>query len=447
MILRFKEYINRNRLFSIESKILAAVSGGLDSVCLCMLLKESGYDFAIAHCNFQLRGRESDEDEKFVRELGRKLNVEVYSTSFDTLNYAARAGISTQMAARELRYEWFSAIRKKGNYDVIATAHHRSDIAETVLLNLTKGTGIAGLHGIKEKTGTLVRPLLFAGREEIYQFAIEKKFQWREDVSNESTKYQRNLIRIKVIPELKKINPSFEETLQVSIEKLRAVEGIFRKEVENFKKAVVDKKDENTCYLNIGKIKEAPDFLIKLYEVLREYEFGYDQTKDIVQALDAQSGKIFESKNFTVVKDRICLILTRKSFSDERDYEISDLNGQLSLPEFELEYCIKKAESYTVSPDKNMAALDLSKLKFPVKVRLWQPGDKMKPLGMSQYKKVSDILIDNKVPLTEKKRVYVLESGGDIIWVPGHRIDDRYKLTKESGEVWEARYKRRNKLV
>ncbi len=436
MLDQFLSFINKHNLIQPTQKVLLAVSGGMDSVVMCDLFSKAKINFVIAHCNFGLRGEESNEDEMFVKKLSIKYKVPFMVTTFQTEDFAETEKISTQMAARILRYEWFEKIRREQNCDYIATAHHQNDVLETVLLNLTKGTGIAGLHGIRIKNGHIIRPLLFAEKETIFDYVVENQVIWREDSSNESNKYQRNLIRNEIVPLLKQINPNLENTMQHTVERIAAVEDIFEQEIEMLRKQIMW-SDTQAVFVNYKAIQTLSQPLIKLSELLKPYHFTYQQSQDIFEAFDKESGKTFLSPTHTLVKDRTELVITQKSLQSfvsqvieagSRQSEVG--NQQLFIGEY-----FERTEDFVVPTLRKIACLDADKIRFPLQLRKWKEGDWFCPLGMNKKKLISDFLIDQKVPLNLKKDVYLLTSNGSIVWVMGMRIDDRFKVTDKTEKV------------
>ena len=436
MLDQFLSFINKHNLVQPSQKVLLAVSGGMDSVVMCDLFSKAKINFVIAHCNFGLRGEESNEDEMFVKKLSIKYKVPFMVTTFQTEDFAETEKISTQMAARILRYEWFEKIRQEQNCDYIATAHHQNDVLETVLLNLTKGTGIAGLHGIRLKNGRIIRPLLFAEKEMIFDYVVENQVIWREDSSNESNKYQRNLIRNEVVPLLKQINPNLENTMQHTVERIAAVEDIFEQEMEMLRKQITW-SDSQAVFVNYKAIQTLSQPVIKLSELLKPYHFTYQQSQDIFEAFDKESGKTFLSPTHTLVKDRTELVITKKSLQSFVSQVITISDEELIFDNLKLIIgkSFERTEDFIVPTAKKMACLDADKVRFPLQLRKWKEGDWFCPLGMNKKKLISDFLIDQKVPLNLKKEVYLLTSNGSIVWVMGMRIDDRFKVTDKTEKL------------
>jgi tRNA(Ile)-lysidine synthase len=437
MLNQFLDYIAENQLFTPKNRILLAVSGGVDSMVMLDLFAQTYFNFAVAHCNFGLRGADSDGDAEFVKQFAEKHKVLYFSHLFNTKEYADSQGISTQMAARDLRYAWFRELIAQEKFDFLATAHHQNDNLETILLNLLRGTGIAGLRGILPKQGKIVRPLLFATRKEIREYAAQNQIQWREDYSNWENKYRRNQLRNEIIPILKKINPNLDNSIQQTAERLRAIENIFKKQVEKTRKKIV-KTSESVIYIAIEPLQKMTEGQIQLAEILKTYQFHYQQSKEIWASLDKESGKVFESSDYQLVKDRQQLVIT-----PQKDNQTIDLEWQLAENQTELKtnffelniFQVSDLQGFIIPKNAETACLDLAKLQFPLQIRAWQAGDYFYPLGMNQRKKISDFLIDLKIPLNLKKQIFVLTSQNEIVWVIGYRIDNRFKLTEKTHKI------------
>jgi tRNA(Ile)-lysidine synthase len=440
MLKRFKEFIKQENLFAKNQKILVAVSGGIDSVALCYLMHEAGCHFGIAHCNFQLRGKESDGDEKFVKQLSLKFHVPFYCKDFNTQKFSEEKKISVQMAARDLRYAWFEEIRKKYNFDYIAVAHHQDDEIETFFINLIRGTGIAGLHGIKSKAGKIIRPLMFANRKEIEEYVSKNKIRFREDSSNSSLKYLRNQVRHQLIPQLKKMNPEIEETIKSEISRIRKVEIVFYRSVEE-KRKTIEKKEGSIIKFDIKKLLSLENRELYLFEFLKPYGFSGDIIEKISEGLKAESGKQFFSTTHRLIKDRSFLILSLSTTEISRwKFIITDGYKELKDPvhlKFRTENISRK---FKLLKDKNIAMFDHEKLAFPLTLRKWRSGDFFYPFGMKGKKKLSDLFTDLKLSLYDKENVWLLCSGNDIIWVVGYRSDERYKVSKDTKKVFISEF-------
>ena len=436
MLDQVRQYIEEHHLFSLtDDPLLVAVSGGQDSVVLADVLHRLGVQFAIAHCHFGLRGEEADADEQFVRKLAKKYDVPYFAEFFQTKAFAEQEGISTQMAARALRYEWFERLRQTQGLAYIATAHHQRDAAETMLLNLTHGTGLAGLHGIPPKNGYLVRPLLGIGKPELFEYLVENHLIWREDASNDSPVYQRNRLRQEVLPVLREINPNLDQTLQFTAERVGGAEEIVRRYVQDTA-AQAQRTEEEVTYLNIAMLQRTAATTLVLHELLRPFGFSFPVVKDIIASFPAEPGRRFESPTHRLVKDREQLVVTRKTLTKFGTHQIQAGQEVLKIDGLHLRLELNEAAGLEIPRGKAVAALDADLLKFPLIVRPWQEGDWFMPIGMKGKKKLSDFLIDQKVPLNLKDNVFVLVSGdGKIAWVVGFRPDERFKVTENTERV------------
>ncbi len=431
---RFTDFIEQNSLFERNSKMLAAVSGGMDSVVMARLLKSAGFNFSIAHCNFQLRGDESANDQDFCSQLAQQLGVPFHTTSFDTLKYVADNKVSTQMAARELRYQWFEQIRQQSDYSVIALAHHQNDAIETILLNLTRGTGIAGMHGILPKSGQLVRPMLFLNRDEIQHIIDDNRLAYVEDSSNASVKYARNKIRLEVIPKLKELNPALEHTFKNNLEHFKGLELILQQRVSEIKKELFIAKGEE-IHISLAEIKKLEPKRLLLFNLLQEYGFNETVIDDLVSALDKHSGRVFETTGFSLLLDRDQLILTKKGSLPYQPVKIGKNDHQVSYGGYKLN--ILNDDSALIVKNNPMGlSTDADLLVYPLTLRPWKQGDYFYPLGMKARKKLSDFFISLKIPLHEKNNIPLLVNGnGEMIWIGGYRPDERYKVTDNTKKV------------
>ena len=427
----FSKYIDKELAFIKDKKLLVAISGGLDSVVLAHLCAQLQLNISLVHCNFNLRGNESDEDESFVLQLAEDLELEVFLESFETETYAQEHKISIQMAARELRYVWFEELASQLHYDYILTAHHADDNLETFLINLSRGTGLDGLVGIPEKNGKLVRPLLPFSREEIQIFAGKNQIKWREDSSNASTKYLRNKLRHDVIPKLKAVNPQFLQNFSKTQQHLRESKQFLDSISEKIAGKVVDRVDGDVRYFNIEKIKSFNHFKTVLYQLFKDC--GFNQWNDIEELLDAQTGKHVLSKTHRLLKNREYLVLsnlpedgrkaTLKIFEGDESIETS--LGTLTLEDVN---AMGQSISQIVYVDKDL-------LKFPLTVRHWEKGDYFYPFGMQGKKKLSKFFKDEKYSALEKEKALVLCSKDNIVWVLNKRLDNRFKVTQDTQNI------------
>jgi tRNA(Ile)-lysidine synthase len=434
MLLQFKEFIRTHHMLPEQGPSLLAVSGGIDSVAMMHLYHSCGIPAHVAHCNFHLRGEASDEDARFVEALAAQWQMKCFVKDFDTENYAREHGISIQMAARDLRYFWFKELMQQHGYPKVATGHHRDDHLETFFINLMRGTGLRGLHGIPPVKGPYVRPLLFAGREQIKKYMQQHHLHWREDSSNATTKYLRNKIRHQVFPVLRNIDPDFEKTMLANTERFAAAEHLYITKVHEIITECVRNNDP-LLYLDLEKLQVYPEKETVLFEWLSSYGFGMETATAVAKLPLESSGQVFFSQQYRLVKNRQELILQKKPKESGRErYEITEAMEKSEVP---FPMTIKREKIHGKSgirKDPRVAILDLEKIRFPLVFRKWRQGDRFKPLGMKHNKKLSDFFIDNKFSLPEKERVWVLESGGKIAWVAGHRISEDFSITDSSAE-------------
>ena len=428
---KVQHFITEKSLFSIEDKLILGISGGADSVCLMHVFLELGYSFELAHCNFNLRGEESDADEYFVKDLAKEHQLKVHIKQFDTMVYAAENKISTQMAARDLRYAWFEKLRIKSNAKYLAIAHHANDDVETFFINLVRGSGLKGFLGIKEKNNAIVRPLLSVSRLEIEQYLKDRGLVFREDSSNASVKYLRNKIRHELIPLLAQMNPSIQQTVKDEMRILDGVAQIYASKVEEVRNDLTQEKN-GIVQLEISALLALNPLHSYLYELLSAY--GFYAVEAISKALQGQSGKQFFSSTHQLVVDRENIFISLLNKENEV-FEITEKTISLVYP---LEINFKVMADKTIIYDNNIAQLDVEKLKFPLTLRKWKEGDKFMPLGMKKFKKLSDFFIDSKFSIIDKQEQWLLCSGVDIVWVLGCRIDERYKLESNTKKVYIA---------
>lgn len=431
---KFKDFIEQNQLFNDSDKVLAAVSGGMDSVLMVHLLKSAGFNFGIAHVNFQLRGDESAADEQFCKQLAQQLEVPFHVVKFDTQQYAASQKISIQMAARDLRYQWFENIRQSAGYSVIALAHHQNDTIETILLNFTRGTGIAGLHGILPRNGALVRPLLFLKREEIQDAVVKNGLAYVEDSSNASVKYARNKIRHEVIPKLKELNPNLENTFESNLRHFRDLEVLLELKLEELRqKLLITQGDE--IYLALSAVKKLKPQQLLLFKLLQPYGFNETAIGDLITSLDKHSGRVFEASGYKLILDRDKIILVKRTENRQQTLLIQVDDHTVNYKGYKL--TLLHDDSPLIIKDNPMAvAIDTALLIYPLKLRAWEQSDSFYPLGMKTRKKLSDYFINQKVPLHVKNQIPLLVNGNDeIMWIGGYRLDDRYSVNKNTKKV------------
>lgn len=437
MLEQFQQNIQKKTLFKKEDKVLLAVSGGIDSMVLAHLFKVSGYNFAIAHCNFQLRNKASEEDHLLVKNWAEKNKIEFFEQKFDTANYANQQGISIQMAARELRYNWFFQLLDQHGFDYLATAHHHNDSVETFFINIIRGTGIAGLHGIMEKKEKLIRPLTSFSKKEIHDFAVANQIPWREDESNASDKYLRNKVRLHLIPLLKEINPEIEKVTGNNIEHFKAWENSFEKMLKTIEPHVLI---ENGSGISIPFSVIANYGLdeLSLAFYLKKFGFNYSQSSNIFKAISLEVGKQFYSENFTLLVDRHSLQIEAKIEKKEEVYFIPEKESEINFP---IHLKMNAAETFDKSLNsKNLIQLDADLLTFPLKLRQWQQGDYFHPFGMKGKQKLSDFFINQKLSLFEKQKIWLLESNNEIVWVIGYRMSEKFKVNEKTKNILIIEY-------
>jgi tRNA(Ile)-lysidine synthase len=424
----FKDFVDKEALFSPKETLLVAVSGGLDSVVLCELCHRAGYDFRIAHANFQLRGEESLRDEQFVAGLSERYDREVVVGRFDTAQYAAAEKCSIQVAARELRYQWFEQLHA----GPVLTAHHQDDNIETLLMNFFKGTGIAGLRAIQPRQGRIVRPLLFATKEMLQQYAREQGLTWVEDSSNASDKYTRNYFRHQLIPLLSSVYPGVTAHLADNIQRFREIEVLYKQAVEQHKKKLLEKKGEEV-HIPVEKLRRSQPLHTLVFEIIHPLGFSPQQVSPVVDLLDSGSGKYVLSSTHRILKDRKWLIISPLVQAPADHVLVESPEGKVLYEGGALDLQLLAAQAPTT--DASIAWLDGAAIKFPLLLRKWRPGDYFYPLGMRKKKKLARFFIDSKLSLVQKEKVWVLEMDKKIIWVVGMRIDDRFRITDRTKQV------------
>ena len=442
MLDQFAAYINRYHLLTEGDKIILALSGGIDSMVLDDLLLKSKVDFVVAHCNFHLRGEESNGDERFVCEFAEKHSIQCFVKHFDTEQYAAKQGVSIEMAARDLRYAWFEELRQQLSYDKIAVAHHADDQAETFFINLLRGAGLRGLKGMQPQNGDIIRPLLWASREQIHQYAVENNITWREDHTNAETIYLRNKIRNQLLPAFDELHPEARQGLYKSMEHLSAENELYRELLKEKLSQIV------TCDDGVQKVKvpepvEGPTLSYQLlFEWLRNYGFNTDQCQFIYEAMQTGIGNKYYSPTHQLVIGRNELQLTEIKPADNEEIQIEIGEEEITSP-IHLRFSqFEKTEDFVIDKSSDVAQLDFDKIRFPLTLRHWQHGDRFHPLGMKSSKLLSDFFVDQKFTEWQKRNVFLLVSAnGEILWVVGHRIDDRVKVTKDTKCVFRCELK------
>jgi tRNA(Ile)-lysidine synthase len=429
---QFLNHIEKNALCLPGDRILLAVSGGIDSMVMLSLFQNAGFRIGVAHCNFQLRGKESDSEERHVKLYCEARSIPFYSERMSTIEFAEEQKFSIQVAARELRYAFFESVRSQHGYQFIATAHHLTDSIETVLLNLTRGTGIDGITGIPVRNGLVIRPLLFCTRQQIVDYANAMNLNWCSDSSNDTDHYARNIIRHHVVPLLTSLNPDLEDNLSQSIERFAGTRWLATQMLGRFKSDAI-RHEGDVIKIQMGHVLQSPHAAVVLWECLKQMGFRYDECKSII--VQRQPGKSFFSQTHRLVVDRTEWLVTPRISKAPLVEEISEDHNEAQLGAWKILLSKFTRDEYRLDTSPAVGQFDLEKIVFPLKWRSWNPGDSFSPLGMQAKKKVSDFLIDNKFSLVEKEEVTVMQSGEEIIWIVGIRISDRFKITSQTRRI------------
>lgn len=433
MFQKFKNHIDSNFSFLQDKKLLVATSGGMDSMVLVHLFQKLNFNFALAHCNFQLRNLESDEDQKFVTNYAKLHNIPCFTTKFDTKNYSELHKLSIQVTARNLRYNWVNDILFQEKYDYIITAHQADDVAETFMINLSRGTGLEGLTGIPSQNGNIIRPMLPFSRKEIENYASENQLVWREDSSNASDKYIRNKIRHHIIPIFKEINDSFLSSFQNTLMHLNQQQSLVDDAVLLVYEKVVSEEKEQ-LKINISALLQYKNYKAYLYQWLHKY--GFTAWNDVYDLVQSQTGKRIESENYILLKDRDYLLLSQKRILD---YDTIVINSVTENTNFPLNFSICNFRDIS-NQNKNIIFVEESKLQYPLTIRKWREGDLFYPAGMLGKKKVSKYFKDEKFTLFQKLETLILESNNQIVWIIGHRADERFKPEKTNQNIIQIKY-------
>lgn len=437
MLKKIQDHIEREELFAPNDRILLAVSGGIDSMVMVHVFQSMGVTIGVAHCNFQLRDEESDQDEAFVREYCHRHQLPFFGQRFDTNNYATEHKLSIQMAARELRYIWFDQLLRENNYQFLATAHHLDDSLETSLLNFVRGTGPRGISGIAAKNGQRIRPLLHVTRTEIANYAEEYQIAWREDISNRSLDYSRNVIRQKIVPYLKELNPSLEASFSQFVNRMEGANELMGVALNQWKDQHWQEESGRILIQKKGLLLFENRASV-LYELIKEFGFNLSQCHEVLNAMEAQAGKRFLSDGFELVVDRDQLIV-KPVEPEPITCIISRPDQQVSNGYSFITFRVENNKGFSHS--SQLAFIDHDLLRWPLVWRTWHAGDVFHPLGMPHRKKISDFLIDQKISRADKDRITVLQSGDDIVWIVGLRLDDRFKVSDKTTQVLVAEVK------
>lgn len=439
---RFEDYFTHSCKLEKHNSVLCAVSGGIDSVALLHLLCLSGFKPVVAHCNFQLRSKESDAEQKFVEGLAIELSLKIHVKSFKTIKYAQENGISIEMAARDLRYQWFESLRKSENIDFIAVGHHMDDKVETVLLNLIRGTGIKGLGGIQAVNGKIIRPLLFASRQEIEELATQQNWAFCTDSSNLDENIKRNLIRHKILPLMKTLNPGIIETINKETEIWRDINNLMSDTIDLIIQKISTTISDKVIQFDFSMYASKPYAKTLLYEIIKPYGFNAANATDILKAQNWERNRTFKTDNYRLVTlDQFKFEIEQQESNNQKTYSIDAKCESIAIP---INLSFSK-ENYKAPKNKDLkkweAAFDIELLEFPLTLRKWQPGDWFCPFGMNGRKKLSDFFTDQKLTLPEKENLWILCSGENIIWIVGYRTDNRYRLTTNTKQAWKCTLK------
>ena len=439
MLEQFQAYINRYHLIAESDCLILALSGGIDSIVLADLLLKAKVQFVVAHCNFHLRGEESDGDEKFVCEYAENNDIQYFVKHFDTEQYAAEQSVSIEMAARDLRYAWFEELRQQLGYDKIAVAHHANDQAETFFINLLRGAGLRGLKGMQPQNGVIIRPLLWASREQIHQYALENNITWREDHTNAETIYLRNKIRNQLLPVFDELHPEARQGLYKSLEHLASENELYRELLQEKLNQIVERKVEIQSIPHSAFHIQHSAFQL-LFEWLRQYGFNTDQCHFIFDAMETGIGNKYYSPTHQLVIGRNELQLSEIKPGEDEVIQIEMGEETILSPiHFRFSQCEKTAD-FIINKSPNVAQLDAEKIQFPLALRHWRNGDRFHPLGMKGSKLLSDFFVDQKFTEFQKRNVWLLVSADHkILWVVGYRIDDRFKIEERTRTVLECK--------
>jgi len=446
MLEEFKKFISENNLLNSGDKVLLAVSGGIDSMVMAHLFLRNKQGIGIAHCNFSLRGKESDKDEDIVRMFATENKIPFYTIRFETKDYARKNKLSVQMAAREMRYKWFEEIRQNNKYDYVAVAHNLNDNIETLLINLTRGTGLAGLAGIKPLSGLIVRPLLFATRQKIQAYRDLNEIDFREDRSNADTKYIRNKIRHKIIPVLKEINPSIEATLNEEAERFSGFSEIVSEYISKLRENVSEERDKLVTF-NIALLKNHYHNRAVLFELFKPFGITGSLLTDLIKVIEGKTGGLIITDTHRIIKNRMEIIISEGELPNETSFKIESTEALSIFPGVTSARKVRITKTYEIPSEPHMACLDFQKVSFPMIIRKWKTGDYFYPLGMKQKKKLSDYFIDKKYSKFDKENIFILESDGRIVWIIGDRIDNRFKITSSTKQGLLIKAKRKALII
>ena len=433
MLSTVQAYIAQHQLLRPAAPVIVGLSGGADSVALLHLLTRLGYPCVAAHCNFRLRADESDADADFARQTAEALGLPFRRIDFDTADYAHQNGVSTEMAARTLRYEWFETLRRELGAEAIAVAHHRDDNVETVLLNLIRGTGLSGLCGMRPRNGHIVRPLLSVDRHQIVRWLTDRHLPFRTDSSNASDVYRRNFVRLRLLPLMEQLNPSVRDAILRMAGHLTDVEAIYCNAIDSHRAHLMDAEGR----ISIDALLRTPAPHAMLFELLTPYGFTPSQCADIARALSRESGRSFVAPGgrWHLLKDRLHLILYPADEVSADAFTLT-LGSELTAPiRLSLEERIVD-DTFTISCSPHVATFDADRIALPLTLRRWRAGDSFVPFGMTGRKKLSDYFSDHKFSLLHKAAAWILcDASGRILWIVGHRTDNRFRITSKTSRA------------
>lgn len=437
------------------AKVILAVSGGVDSMCMAQLFAAAkqyfakspyglaGFDFVIAHCNFQLRGQDSTEDAGLVKGWAALNNVPYYQNTFDTAGIVAAEG-NVQLVARRLRYEWFEALRKELSFDYIATAHHQQDSVETMLMNFFKGTGIEGLHGILPEKGRIIRPLLTFNKTDLTAYAEQENIGWREDVSNQKTDYLRNKVRLELLPAIETVFPNAVHAIYQNSLRFGEIEQLYKQSIQRYRKKLVEQRGKD-LYIPLRKLVHCQPLATIVYELLKPFGLGPNQLQDALQLINSDSGRYINFEQYRLLKDRNFFIITPMAADHSENILIEAPGAAIEREQFTLRSKRVNDMPKPAQIGASEAYIDAASLSFPLLLRPWRMGDYLYPIGMGmKKKKIKKLLIDLKIPQHEKEQVWVIESNKKIVWVCGIRSDERFKVSPATKDILHLHFQKSN---
>lgn len=425
------------KIFDKNKKYILAVSGGVDSMAMLYFFYSNNFNIIVAHCNFQLRGEDSNADEMEVSNWCNRNGVVCVTKKFETETIVANEKKGIQEVARKLRYDFFNEVMKEYKCDYILTAHHQNDQIETVLFRFLRGTGIKGLVGIPFCNNNIMRPLLHISKDEILQYVKANNIQYREDSSNAKTDYSRNKIRLEILPLIQKYFPTVNNNIAHNATRLHEAYTLYQQQIDTYKKKLVEKRG-NEWYIPIRKLQLQKPINTICYELIAPFGFHYEQAQQLIEMIHSESGKYIENYQYKILKDKTFFIIATKDSLQATMLEVNIDDKEIATTHFTLKISTNTSLNYVLLQDENIAQLDMSKLEFPIVLRKWKQGDYMYPLGLNKKKKIAKILIDKKIPQADKEKVWVLESNKKIVWLVGLCIDHRYRIQNNSKEIYKV---------